>query len=199
VALAPDGRRVAAGSRDGKVHVWTLDPPGTTPVVLAGHSGPVTGIAFSPDGSVILSGGTDGAVTGWDVERGRGQRLLRGEAGAVRAVASARATGCLAVAGDRLVLRRPDGSVSNLDGHKDGTLCLAFSADGAMLASGGSDQAVRLWRASDGRELAAFEGHAGPVRAVAFSPDRRFVYSGGADGTLRRWPVRALAALLKTP
>jgi WD40 repeat protein len=62
-----------------------------------------------------------------------------------------------------------------------------------LLASGGADGAVRLWRASDGKELVCYEGHAGAVRGVTFSTDGRFVYSGGADGTLRRWAAPTCA------
>jgi eukaryotic-like serine/threonine-protein kinase len=199
VALTSDGRKVAAGARDGTVHLWMLDPPGTPPRAVTGHTGPVTAVAFTPDGSALLSGGADGMLRQWDVLSGRGQELLRGEAGAVRAVACAKATGCLAVAGARLLIREPEGRVVALEGHKEAALCVAFSADGTLLASGGSDHAVRVWRAADGVEVALFEDHDGPVRAVAFSPDRRFVYSGGADGTLRRWPVRSAATPRPSP
>src|SRR5205814_740228 len=59
VALTPDGRKVAAGARDGTVHLWTLDPPDTPPLIAKGHTGTVTGVAFTPDGSAILSAGLD--------------------------------------------------------------------------------------------------------------------------------------------
>lgn len=200
VAIAPDGRKVAAGSRNGTVHLWTLDPPGTPPQTLLGHTGTVTGVAFTPDGSSFLSGGVDGKLRQWDVETGQEEELMKGGAGSLQALACAKADGSLALAGDALLLRRPDGSVAALSGHQGGTLCVAFSAEGTLLASGGRDGVVRLWRTSDGGELASFEGHVGPVRAVAFGPNRRFVYSGGADGTLRRWAVaRTLATSVSPP
>jgi serine/threonine-protein kinase len=195
VALTPDGRRVAAGDGKGVVYLWTLDPPGTPPLALVGHAGAVSAVAFAPDASVLFSGGLDGKLRQWDAETRRGVALVRGDVGPVRGVACARATGDVALAADRLALVQPDGTLRPLEGHTGGVLCVAFSADGKLVASGGADQSVRLYRVADGMEVAVFEGHAGPVRAVAVSPDRRFVYSGGADGTLRAWPV-GLSALL---
>ena len=183
MALTVDGRKVAAGSRDGTVHLWTLDPPGTRPLALAGHTGTVTGVAFGPDGSTVLSAGVDGVLRIWDATSGEGEELLAGRAGAIRAVACSRATGGVALAGDRLVLRDSDGRIQTLAGHEGGALCVAFSADGGYVVSGGRDEAVRVWRMADGTEVATFDGHVGAVRAVAFGPDRRHIYSGGADGT----------------
>jgi eukaryotic-like serine/threonine-protein kinase len=193
LALTPDGRKVVAGARDGMVHVWTLDPPDTPTLSLRGHTGPVTGIAFSPDGVAVISGGLDGALRLWDLEARRKEELLSsGESGAVRAVACSAANGYVALAADRLRLLRSDDGLATLDGHDGPVLCVAFSADGGLLASGGTDGTVRLWRTSDGKELATLRGHEGPVRAIAVSPDRRFAYSGGADGTIRRWPIRVI-------
>jgi hypothetical protein len=189
VALSPDARKVAAGDRAGAVHVWTLDPPGTPTLTLRGHIGAINGVTFTTDGAAVLSVGQDGTLRRWDVETGRCEGGLPGDAGVVWAVASGGANGRVALAGDRLRLRQPGGTVLTLEGHAGPALCVAFSANGTVLASGGSDGSVRLWRASDGGEVACFTGHEGPVRGVAVSPDHRFVYSGGADGTLRRWAV----------
>ena len=68
-------------------------------------------------------------------------------------------------------------------------LCCALSADGRLLASGGADRTVRVYRTEDGLQLACYAGHTKSVRAVAFAPAGDALYSGGAGGTLRRWPV----------
>jgi hypothetical protein len=47
----------------------------------------------------------------------------------------------------------------------------AFSPDGAILALGSLDGAVRLVRVSDGVLLRTLQGHTAWVHAVAFSPD----------------------------
>jgi eukaryotic-like serine/threonine-protein kinase len=62
VDVTIDGRKIAAGSRDGTIHLWTLDPPGTPLLGFKGHIGTVTGVAFSADGSTIYSVGLDGTL-----------------------------------------------------------------------------------------------------------------------------------------
>ncbi|HZY87109.1 MAG TPA: WD40 repeat domain-containing protein [Gemmataceae bacterium] len=76
----------------------------------------------------------------------------------------------------RAVLRDHEGSVD----------CLAASPDGGLLASGGADGLVRLWRLPAGELLHTLPGHGSPVNCLVFSPDGRALASGG-EGTVRLW------------
>ena len=74
-------------------------------------------------------------------------------------------------------------------------MAVAFSPDGARLASASYDGTVRVWDPATGTALATLTGHDGRVDAVAFSPDGRLVASAGNDRTVRVWDVSAAKVL----
>ena len=192
VAIAPDGRRVAAGSADKTVRVWALDQSGAPPLTLKGHTDQVNSVTFLPGGESLLSGGNDGNVRQWDVKNGVAKGVINPRAGRVNAVAFGGSSRRVAVAGDTLTIRQADGALLELRGHHGPVLCVAFSTDGQLLISGGNDNTVRMWRTADGEMLSSFEGHTARVTAVAVTPDGLTAFSGSGDGTIRRWRVPAM-------
>jgi hypothetical protein len=138
--------------------------------VLDGHGARVHSVAFSPDGTVLASGCDQGVKPDGTLIRG-GHRVRLWD------VASQTCT-----AG----LTGPEGAAS----------CVAFSPDGAMLASGNSGQPVHLWRL--GRRF-----RKGPVTladdtdvmSVAFSHDGALLATGNCHKTVRLWDVTARACI----
>ncbi len=75
------------------------------------------------------------------------------------------------------------GSVAYLEGHTGPVLALALH--GEVLASGGADRTIRVWKG--GKPVRSIHNHWDAVQALAFSPDGRYLASGSADRTVRIW------------
>jgi WD40 repeat protein len=89
--------------------------------------------------------------------------------------------------------------IRELRGHTGIVQSVAFSPDGATIASGSNDMSVRIWDASMGRQLQELKGHTGSVYSVAFSPKWATIASGekSSNGSVRIWDARTGRQLRK--
>jgi WD40 repeat protein len=65
---------------------------------------------------------------------------------------------------------------------------LAFSSDGKLIASGGYDNAVRVWNAATGQELWVKACDTAACLAVAFSPDGKTLTAVGTR-SVTAWDI----------
>ncbi len=182
VALRPDGQQVAVGGRDGSIRLFRL--PDAAPLrSIAGHGQLVSALAYAPDGRTLGSASMDQTVRLWDSESGAGLRTHQGSRGFYRVAFSADG-GLLAGSSYGEVTlwdARTGAQVRTLPGHRQEVYSLAFSPDGAALATGGYDGTLRLWKPSTGEPLVTLRGEA--VLTAQFSGDGRWLLTVDHSGT----------------
>ena len=66
-------------------------------------------------------------------------------------------------------------------------LTVTFNPDQTLLATGGTDGYIRLWKVADGQEVAAWKAHNDWIRVLSFSPDGQTIASGGNDKIINLW------------
>ncbi len=97
LAVAPDGRAVACGSKQ-RLAIWDLEQ-GQVAGTFDGHSLPVMAVGFSPNGQWLLSGSLDKSARLWSVVTRRQVRVFEGHQRGVLAVAVSPDGRCAATAG----------------------------------------------------------------------------------------------------
>ena len=171
VAISPDGTLLASGQASGvgggAIRLWDVET-GEIITTLLGHTLGVTGLTFSPDGALLASAAPGAAVRQeddtirlWDIATKQTITTFTTPKGTVSFPSSPKVTG------------------------------LAFSPDGALLASGGwgNDGKIRLWDVATRQAIATLEGHQFQVFSLAFSPDGTLLASASRDGMMLLWDI----------
>jgi len=190
VAVSRDRRLAASASWDRTVGLWRLRD-GKLIARLKGHHGPVNTVAFAADGAHVYSGGYDGAIRLWRVdgqtaepvrpivEYGWGINALR------------------VLPGGQIVFGAQNGDVRVIDAetgkeikvlapHDGPVLALALSPARDVLATGGADGMIRMWRTENWGVGETYTNPTGPVWALAFKT-RGELYYGGLDDFAIYW------------
>ncbi|WP_448266333.1 DnaJ domain-containing protein [Nostoc sp. DSM 114159] len=81
--------------------------------------------------------------------------------------------------------------------HLNWVFTTAISPDGQTLASGSSDNTIKIWHLDTGKLLHTLTSHTKWVRCLAFSPDSQTLVSGSDDSSIVIWQV-STGKLLKT-
>jgi len=71
--------------------------------------------------------------------------------------------------------------------HDGDVTAVAFSPDGQILASAGTDGAINLWRVSDGGLIRSLQDDSGQVLSLSFAPKGDLLASVSLDRVIRLW------------
>ncbi|EPS63257.1 hypothetical protein M569_11527 [Genlisea aurea] len=134
-------------------------------------------VAWSPDGRQIACGLMDGTISIFDVPRARFLHNLEGHTAPVRSLVYSSApldSRVLFSASDDASVQVHDSErktlITSLSGHSSWVLSVDVSHDGAAIATGSSDNTIRLWDLKMRAAAQIMTGHTAQVWAVAFGP-----------------------------
>lgn len=81
-------------------------------------------------------------------------------------------------------------AIRELEGSaNEAMLSVSVHHDGKLLASGGADRLVKLWRYDEGDCFAVGSAHTGEVCRCVFSPDGKMLVTADTHGALMFWHV----------
>ncbi len=203
VAITSDGKQALSASWDGHLRHWNL-ATGELIKEMHGHQAGINSVAVSSDGKRAITGGRDQSMILWDLENAKEVRSFKVQRGGVWDVAfSPDGTKALAGCGDgfvRLWDLDSGKELLALEAQKGGyAWTVAFTPDGKQAVTGGgnallelptTDESLRLWDLTTGKEIRQFQGHTKDIRRVAISPDGKQLLSGSFDGTMRLWDIQ---------
>jgi eukaryotic-like serine/threonine-protein kinase len=186
LSWSPDGRHLVSAVGDGLVRI--LDADTATEIVSYSHNART--VAWSPDGAKLASGGeAELEVRPWNAGEGRPMEPVLRRAGLIHSLTWSPDGRRLAVVSFDDNSGSPGWGLNVWDttsgervfreNHVTQLWSVAFSPNGAWLATGGKDGIVRVFDAGAGREHAALFTGSTNVSGLAFSPDGHRLYAAG--------------------
>jgi WD40 repeat protein/beta-lactamase regulating signal transducer with metallopeptidase domain len=213
VALAPDGKTLAAGSGN-VIQLWEVET-GKELRQIEGPSAGLAGLLFSPDSQTLAARATNGAIFLWAVDTGKEVRQIKPppreqQNGIVLVFGGAESPSNapgMAFTPDSKVL-----AAAAMDRKKEeekhsvkfwdlatgneirkvetpqalGVSSVAIDPTGKVLAYGAGD-AVHLCEVESGKELRQFKVGDGSVLALSFSADSKTLAVRGGNQRIRLW------------
>jgi WD40 repeat protein len=194
VALSPDGRTTALGTRDGSLRLRfdgedasVSAAPAEERVNYFGHTRAVCCAAFSPDGSVLATAAVDGSLRVWDARAGEPREFIALQP-------AAHPVDALAVSGDGERVAVIAGPHLQIWDASEGRL-LSQRQPGAPVTAvqslpGGEgfvlgDESGSLWQLGQADRLERLAGVGGAVTALALTRDGSVLAVATAGGALQ--------------
>lgn len=188
LSISSDDQLVVSGDESGTAIIWNVADSVEIHRFTCGSA--IRGIAFANGDTAVLAATEAGALQRWELADRAFAYIEELHNTPIRSLAyrdvndqavTAAESGEIAVitAGDGDVVRRLTGHGKRLQSVDIG------SAD--LCASGGEDQAIRVWNLHNGVAVRIFTGYANPAWSCAWSRNGHSVFIGYEDGWLRTY------------
>ena len=187
-----------SGGEDGSLRLWDIKSRELVSN-LKQHSLRITSIALADDHVHAITASRDRCINVWDLRDEKLMSYKQQRMGGINAVALHPNQRIVLSAGQEKKVTywdvtsrtaAPSESIKMLNPAHDGEVnVLRVASGGALFATGGADQLVKLWDYESGQLLADGVGHSGTVNDLAFSPDGKQMVSVGNEGAIFVWNV----------
>ncbi len=195
VGVAPDGRLVVTGNRDGSISTW--GPTGQRLAVnVRGHTKAIEEMDFTPDGRWLVTGSDDGTVLVWDLADPTAVPApsMLGDTGQIvwsvavapngKTVATASEDGTIQL-WDLSARRKLGPPLADLDPD---AITVAFSPDGKLLLAGTGAGELIGWNTADHRvAIPTFTAHKSDLWEIEFDPSGSHFATASSDKSIRVW------------
>ena len=170
VVFSADGTQVVASSLDKSVHIWTLADGAPQTALI--HSETVHAMAQSRDGTRLATACADGLVRIWNRATGREWERMPGHPEGTADLLFLGESFELASAGaDKLVRISTPAGQRLIVAHEAKLNALAFTTNGAQIATAGDEPVLRFWNTADGAAARQLAGAAAPLTRIAIRGD----------------------------
>lgn len=189
MAFSPDGERIVCATTHSCLLVFDT-ATGKQVASIPSEDRVVFGVTYSEDGRRIV--GLGNSVCIWDASDFASKGKFSIPRTAQSAACSTDASVIAAAYNDSLYLwsRRYGEDPRELSGHSGLITCIAFSPDGDRLATGGTDQTVRLWNPRGRPALPNLVRHVAQAGNPVYSADGSMIATGCGDNDIRLWDAR---------
>lgn len=189
LAFSHDSKRIATVGFDQSLRIF--DVASRQPVEqLDCRTRDIRAVAFSPDDRYLVAGGRSGELLIWNLAQSKTATRIEAHRRRIRSLTINQAGRIISCGDDQLikvtVLNQPT-QQRTLPRHGAKLYALA-ALPGNVLATGGSDNQIHLWRLSGTESLGTLHGHTGTVSCLDFQNGR--LVSGSFDTQVRVWNIK---------